>query len=123
MQQKFKLTLAQLNAKVGDLSGNCEQAFQAWEAATAANSDMVMLPEMFATGYQVQDLVMKPAFLKDTIAHIDSLAKRCANGPTMGIGGPSRDAHGLYNAYYILSGGSIQVIVRKHNLPNRTWLL
>jgi len=118
MQQKFKLTLAQLNAKVGDLSGNCEQAFQAWEAATAANSDMVMLPEMFATGYQVQDLVMKPAFLKDTIAHIDSLAKRCANGPTMGIGGPSRDAHGLYNAYYILSGGSIQVIVRKHNLPN-----
>ena len=110
--------MAQLNASVGDLAGNAAQAREAWTAAKAAGADMVMLPEMFVTGYQVQDLVLKPAFTRDAMAQIQALAQACAEGPAMGIGGPFRDQAGLYNAYYILAGGQIQTVVKKHILPN-----
>jgi hypothetical protein len=48
MTQRFQLTMAQLNATVGDLSGNCAQALQAWQTAKDVGSDMVVLPEMHA---------------------------------------------------------------------------
>ena len=118
MTQRFRLTMAQLNATVGDLAGNAAQALEAWKVAKRAGADMVMLPEMFVTGYQVQDLVLKPAFTRDTIAQIQGLAQSCVEGPAMGIGGPFRDQTGLYNAYYILAGGRIQTVIKKHILPN-----
>jgi len=118
MTQKFRLTMAQLNATVGDLAGNAAQALEAWTAAKVAGADMVMLPEMFVTGYQVQDLVLKPAFTGDAMAQIQTLAQSCAEGPAMGIGGPFRDESGLYNAYYVLAGGQIQTVIKKHILPN-----
>ena len=118
MTQKFRLTMAQLNATVGDLAGNAAQALEAWTAAKVAGADMVMLPEMFVTGYQVQDLVLKPAFARDAMAQIQTLAQSCAEGPAMGIGGPFRDESGLYNAYYVLACGQIQTVIKKHILPN-----
>ena len=102
MTQRFRLTIAQLNATVGDLAGNAAQALEAWSVAKSAGSDMVMLPEMFVTGYQVQDLVLKPEFTRDAMAQIQGLAQSCDEGPAMGIGGSFRDETGLYNAYYIL---------------------
>ena len=119
MMQKFQLTMAQLNAVVGDISGNCAQATEAWVAAKDAGSDMVMLPEMFITGYQLQDLVLKPAFILDAMAQVEALALACSDGPAIGIGSPFLDEFGLYNAYYILAAGSIQAIVKKHILPNK----
>ena len=118
MKDQFRLTLAQLNPVVGDLAGNAAKARKAWDAAAAAGADMLALPEMFITGYQVQDLVLKPAFSADAMAHITQLARDCADGPVIGIGGPLSDAEGLYNAYYILEGGEIRAVVRKHHLPN-----
>jgi len=91
--------MAQLNATVGDILGNCDKAFQAWCAAKEARSDMLMLPEMFITGYQLQDLVMKPSFVQDTMSHINILAKKCVDGPVIGIGAPFHDDTGLYNAF------------------------
>lgn len=83
MTKKFQLTMAQLNATVGGIAGNCDKVFRAWCAAKEANSDMVMLPEMFITGYQLQDLVMKPRFVQDTMSHISILAERCVDGPIL----------------------------------------
>lgn len=118
MADLFKLTIAQLNPTVGDIAGNCAKALSAWDAGRDAGSDMVMMPEMFVTGYQIQDMVMKPAFAADVMMQIETLAKATKDGPTLGIGAPFRDASGLYNGYYILSNGKIQTVIRKHNLPN-----
>ncbi|MFN5826950.1 MAG: nitrilase-related carbon-nitrogen hydrolase, partial [Rhodobacterales bacterium] len=60
MADRFRLTLAQLNPVLGDLPGNAAKAKAAWEAGRAAGADMVALTEMFLTGYQTQDLVLKP---------------------------------------------------------------
>ncbi|PYC47897.1 NAD+ synthase [Litorivita pollutaquae] len=120
MADRFRLTLAQLNPTVGDLSGNAAKARAAWEEAKTAGADLVALPEMFITGYQTQDLVMKPVFHQAAIAEIEALAVACADGPAMGIGGPWVEGRGLYNAYYILHGGTVTARVLKHHLPNET---
>ncbi|MCE6952112.1 NAD+ synthase [Cereibacter sphaeroides] len=118
MTERFRLTLAQLNPTVGDLAGNAALARGAWQAAREAGSRMVALTEMFLTGYQTQDLVMHPAFLRDTMATIERLAADCADGPAIGIGGPCLREGRLMNAYYVLDGGRVTATVFKHHLPN-----
>ena len=120
MTDRFRLTLAQLNPTVGDLDANAALAQDAWEQGRAAGAQMVALPEMFITGYNTQDLVMKPAFHNAAIATLEALAEACKDGPALGIGGPAVEGEGLYNAYYILKGGRITTCVLKHHLPNET---
>jgi NAD+ synthase len=120
MADRFRLTLAQLNPTVGDLTGNAALARQAWEAGRTAGADLVALPEMFVTGYNPQDLVLKPAFHQAAIATVEALARDCAQGPALAIGGPALEGVGLYNAYYILQGGRVAARVFKHHLPNET---
>ena len=118
MADTFRLTLAQLNPTVGAIAANAALARSVWEQAKAAGSDMAALTEMFITGYQTQDLILKPAFVRDAMAAIEALAADCANGPALGIGGPCLRNGTLYNAYYILQGGRISATVLKHHLPN-----
>ncbi len=120
MADRFRITLAQLNPVVGDIDGNAAKAFAAWEQARAAGADMVALPEMFITGYNTQDLVMKPAFHQAAMAAVEELAVRCADGPAIAIGGPWVEGDGLYNAYLILKNGRIGSKALKHHLPNET---
>ena len=118
MTRKFRLTLAQLNPTVGALEANAGRARAIWAQAREAGADMVAFPEMFVTGYQTQDLVMKPAFARDAMRVVRELAQACAEGPALGIGGPYLDAGRLFNAYYVLEGGRIAAVVKKHHLPN-----
>ncbi|MDG3042127.1 NAD+ synthase [Roseicyclus marinus] len=118
MAERFRLSLAQLNPTVGDLRGNAALARRAWEEARAAGADMVAFPEMFLTGYQLQDLVRKPAFSADVGRVLADLAKDCADGPAIGIGGPLPGGDKPFNAYFVLQGGKITAQVLKHHLPN-----
>ena len=120
MADRFRLTLAQLNPTVGDIAGNAALARGAWDKARAAGADLLALPEMFITGYNTQDLVLKPAFHQAAIAAIESLARDCAEGPAIAIGGPALEGAGLCNAYYILKEGRVAARILKHHLPNET---
>ena len=120
MADRFRITLGQLNPTVGDLAGNAALARAAWEAGRAAGADLVALPEMFITGYNAQDLVMKHAFQLDVMRHIEALAADCADGPALAIGSPWVEGTKLYNAYLILKEGRIASQVLKHHLPNET---
>ena len=120
MSASFRLTLAQLNPTTGAIVANCDQARAAWHLAREAGADMLALPEAFVTGYQTQDLVMRRQFYHDAMAAIEALAKDCADGPAIGIGGPFHDGENLFNAYHILAGGRVVHRVLKHHLPNET---
>ncbi|OED49053.1 NAD+ synthase [Rhodobacteraceae bacterium (ex Bugula neritina AB1)] len=120
MADQFRVTLAQLNPAVGDLAGNAAKAKAAWEEGRKAGADLVALPEMFITGYNTQDLVMKPAFHTAAIAEVEKLASDCADGPALAIGSPWVEGGRLYNAYLILKGGKIASRSLKHHLPNET---
>jgi NAD+ synthase len=120
MADKFRLTLAQLNPTVGDLAGNAAKARKAWRAGRDAGADLVALSEMFITGYNTQDLVTKPAFVQAAAEQLDRLAKDCADGPALAIGGPHAEDDKLYNAYHMLKGGRTVSRSLKHHLPNET---
>ncbi|PHQ71456.1 MAG: NAD+ synthase [Paracoccus sp.] len=117
MTDRFRLTIGQLNATVGDLSGNARKAREAWQTARQAGADMLALPEMFITGYQTQDLVLKPAFTQQAMAAVMTVGEACVDGPAIGIGGPWRDGDKLYNAYFVFRNGKLVARVLKHHLP------
>ncbi|AGT10146.1 NAD+ synthase [Paracoccus aminophilus] len=119
MADRFRITLGQLNPTVGDLAGNARKAREAWALAKEAGADLLALPEMFITGYQTQDLVLKVAFSEDAMATIEALARDCADGPAIGIGGPFLENEKLYNAFWILEGGKVVARVLKHDLPHK----
>lgn len=118
MPDTFRLTLGQLNPTLGALSENAEKAVSAWQEGKLAGAQFVALPEMFLTGYQTQDLVMRPAFAADAERVLQGLARDCADGPALGIGCPLVQDGKLYNSYAILEDGEIKARVLKHHLPN-----
>ncbi len=118
MSVNFCLTLCQLNPTVGDIAGNAAKAVVAHQRGKQKNADFVALPEMFLTGYQTQDLVTKRAFLDSVADALTALAKDCADGPALGIGAPVLEDGKLYNAYFVLKGGKVHTLTRKHHLPN-----
>src|SRR5689334_24300487 len=116
---EFKITLAQLNPTVGDVEGNAQKARAARERAKADGADVVLLPELFLTGYPPEDLVLKPAFQAACRAATEALARETADGgPAMLIGSPWVEDGKLYNAVALLDGGRIAALRFKANLPN-----
>lgn len=120
MADRFRITLAQLNPTVGDIEGNAAKVVAAWEQGKAEGADLVAFPEMFITGYNTQDLVLKPVFHRAAMDAVESLAEKCAKGPAIALGCPWVDDGKLYNAYLILKGRRITSKVLKHHLPNET---
>src|SRR5205807_7325645 len=116
---EFTITLAQLNPAVGDVAGNAAKARAARETARADGADLVVLPELFMTGYPPEDLVLKPAFQSACRAAVEALARETADGgPAMLIGTPWVEDGKLYNACALLADGRIAAIRYKANLPN-----
>src|SRR5947207_7163208 len=115
----FKITLAQLNPTVGDVTGNAAKARAARDRAKADGADLVVLPELFICGYPPEDLVLKPAFQAACRAAVEELARETAGGgPAVLIGTPWVEDGKLYNACALLDDGRIAALRFKANLPN-----
>src|SRR6266566_1888504 len=116
---QFLITLAQLNPTVGDVAGNAAKARAARAQAKADGADLMLLPELFITGYPPEDLVLKPAFQAACRAAVEELARETADGgPAVLIGTPWLEDRKLYNAYCLLDRGIIAAVRLKVNLPN-----
>ena len=118
MNNSFRLVVAQLNPRAGDLEGNAKKVRLVFQEAKEMNANLVAFPEMFLIGYQVGDLVRKPAFITELMRLVDVLALEFKSGPSVGLGAPYWDGEKLFNAYYILANGKIETIIKKHFLPN-----
>ena len=101
MDNTFRLIIAQLNARAGDLAGNAKKVRKAFKTAQKLNANYIAFPEMFLIGYQVGDLVRKPAFVKEVMSLVEELAAEFETGPSVGLGAPYFDGKDLFNAYYI----------------------
>ena len=114
----MKICLAQLNPTLGDLEYNTEKALAVVFKAKKRNVDLVVFPEMFISGYQLQDLVLKEQFLKDMKLCLKEMCDKVSEGPTVLIGAPEIENGKIYNSYFCMDHGSISVAARKYHLPN-----
>src|SRR5713226_10552641 len=116
---RLAITVAQLNPTVGDIAGNADKARRARAVAAGDRSDLVVLSELFLSGYPPEDLVLKPAFQAACRASIEELARETADGgPALLIGSPWVEDGKLYNACALLDDGRVAAIRFKANLPN-----
>jgi NAD+ synthase len=119
MTDTLRIALAQINPHVGDIRGNADRIRRARAEAARLGADLVVTPEFSIGGYQVEDLVLKPAFQAACDAEIAALAAETADGgPGVVLGGPWMEDGQRRNALFVLEGGKVIARRAKHELPN-----
>src|SRR5947209_7830867 len=112
----MRLALAQTNSVVGDLDGNAARIVELIEVARGENADLVLFPELMVTGYPLEDLLLRPGFIRAARRAVDGIAK-ATRGITALVGAPHLDAD-LHNGCFVLAHGEVRCVYRKRYLPN-----
>ena len=112
----MRIGLAQLNSTVGDIDGNSSRILEMIGAARAQGTDIVLFPELAITGYPPEDLLLRPAFVREARRQLDAIAAQCT-GITALVGFPELDRD-LFNACAVCTGGTVGAVYRKRYLPN-----
>ena len=117
---QIKISIAQINCTVGDLTGNAELIFQQAVAAAAAGADVLITPELSLVGYPPEDLLLRPALYVKCAAVLDDLCARLVPfaGLHVVVGHPVEEDGRRYNAASVLCEGRVLCRYRKLALPN-----
>ena len=116
MPRSFRLALAQLNTTVGDIPGNTAKILDYLARARDAHADLVAFPELAITGYPPEDLVLRPAFLKDNVAAMERVVA-ASQGIAVLVGFVSVDPD-TANAAALGYDGKLVDAYHKMYLPN-----
>lgn len=118
----LRLTLAQINPTVGDISGNIALMQYAAQQAQQEQAQLLIFPELSLTGYYPGDLLDEPAFLAQIEQGLEQLlaATRQTPGLHWVIGAPTkREGSGkrLQNSLLVLADGAVVLKYAKQLLP------
>ncbi|MBC7940390.1 MAG: NAD+ synthase, partial [Chitinophagaceae bacterium] len=127
-----KVALAQINATVGDLTGNARLLAASARQAHAQGALLVVAPELALSGYPPEDLLLRPAFMQACADTLAALAAELADleGLHLVVGHPHQfGARGdvrsksiavqqRFNAASVLAGGRVIGTYCKRELPN-----
>ena len=80
----MKITLAQLNPIVGDVSGNLKRVVDTLEQY-AGETDLIIFSELFLVGYPPRDLLEQPALIERTQAAVQKLLAVSRRFPKTGV--------------------------------------
>jgi NAD+ synthase (glutamine-hydrolysing) len=115
--QTLRVGLAQINTTIGDFEGNVRKICDWTARAKDAGVDLVSFPELTITGYPPEDLLLRPRFIADNLAALDSILP-AMTGITAVVGYVALDAGDIYNAAAVIHDGRIIDSYRKEHLPN-----
>ncbi|MFI6511473.1 NAD+ synthase [Streptosporangium sp. NPDC050855] len=73
---QLRIALAQTNPVVGDLAANTDRLVEWTRRAADRGAHLVVFPEMFLTGYPVEDLVLRTSFVEASVAAVEEAARR-----------------------------------------------
>jgi NAD+ synthase len=119
MTEQLRIALAQIDIHVGAIDANVAAIRRARAEGARLGADLVVTPEFSIGGYQPEDLVKKPAFVRACEAAVALLAQDTADGgPGLIVGGPWQDGDKLHNTAFVLDGGQVIARRAKHELPN-----
>ena len=113
---KLRLALVQMNATVGDLSGNAAIIARRLQEAREAGAHIVAVPELAITGYPPEDLLLKPAFIEANHKTLLSLQEHTRDLTAI-VGFVDREVD-LFNAAAVFHDGEWIETYRKQRLPN-----
>ncbi len=112
----LRVALCQCNLPVGDLARNLDRLGDLIARASARGADLTVFPELSATGYPPEDLLLNPRFTRAAADGVRRLAAS-VTGTVAVVGLPDLDGD-LHNAAAVLAGGEVAAVYRKHFLPN-----
>src|SRR3954453_8474759 len=114
--EPLRVSLAQINATVGDISGNAKKIREYIDRARDEGTQLVLFPELALTGYPPEDLLLKTHFVDTAGAALEEIA-RDTDDIVVILGFPER-RDDVYNAAAVLADGRVQAVYRKMYLPN-----
>ena len=129
---QLRLALAQVDATVGDLAGNADRVVEWTHRAAQAGAHVVAFPEMFVTGYPIEDLALRASFVDASRRAATELADRLKAeqlGDLVVVTGfldraeSASDRLGVpkgspLNAAAVITAGEVVATYAKHHLPN-----
>ncbi len=114
----LKISLAQINLLVGDISGNYERVLSAVHfARDEQQADIVIFPELTLTGYPPEDLLLRPELLVRVDAALHQLREQC-HGIDVVVGYPRCRDGKLYNTAGVIRDSELLAEYDKALLPN-----
>ncbi|KAF0093356.1 MAG: NAD+ synthase (glutamine-hydrolysing) [Puniceicoccaceae bacterium 5H] len=117
----MKIGLAQLNLTVGDLTGNRERILRAYHQLVEQGAELVVFPELAATGYPPRDLLFKSRFVPDNLESLELIARETGEVPAViGFVAHNEEPRGrnFRNSAAWLEGGEVRHVTHKCLLPN-----
>lgn len=116
LEMPFKIALAQMTPKLGDIGSNLEKCLAIIEEAEENGAEVVAFPELALSGYFLRDLVPEVALRRDS-GELDELKRASYNIDILiGFVEESPSYHFYISAVY-LADGDVKHIHRKVYLP------
>lgn len=116
----MKITLAQLNFRIGDFEGNLSKMLDAVAKAKAEKSDIIVFGELAVCGYPPRDFLEFDDFINRCQHSVSELCK-VANGIAIAVGSPTKnpviEGKDLFNSAYFLVDGKVNHVAHKALLP------
>lgn len=130
MKTPLSLRIAQINPVAGDIEGNTQMIVDLWEnyrddhSDIVTECDLILLPEMAISGYPLEDLVLKPSFLRDVKSGLEVILEQSKHHKAaMLVTLPwleeaADGTHVVYNSLCLVQNGESLALQHKHKLPN-----
>ncbi len=113
---KFKISLAQLSSKIGDVKENQRQHLEILAQSATQDADVVAFPELSLTGYLIKDIAYEVS--RECQAALKQIAKNTGPRRTCIVGFVREDRAGLIeNAAAVLHAKAVAGSVAKFYLP------
>lgn len=115
---KMRISLAQMNARVGDYEYNYNKIIDFVEKAIKEKSDIVLFPELTLNGYPPEDLILKTQFLRESKEYTKKIMEYSRDKNIVIIFGAIDWDIESYNSAYVIYKGEKVLDYRKMFLPN-----
>ncbi len=113
----IKISINQINTKVGSLHSNTTKIVQKIIEASNKNCDIVCFPELSITGYPPEDLVLSDTFINNNIHALNQIIDH-TNNITAIVGFIDKKNDEIYNSAAVISDRKLIAVYRKNKLPN-----
>ena len=118
MVTNLKIALAQLNPLVGDVIGNVDKLISI-RSNLDDSVDILVAPELYISGYPIDDLVLREDFLDLIDKGLENLAKATKDcKSSIIVGAPRKEKNTIRNSVFVIENGDISTFRDKYELPN-----